>query len=191
MMIYFSRIRSSMMRSRSGLMDMCVISTAVKIRTRKDTWADGPWGTLTIITVRSWRSPVLVWWCVHETALSQTGPNFSWDRPYVTKRGRNSRVYVHELLFPKNKQHLPNELIVSGTNLIRKNRQNRLVVARSLKYLWNIWTAIYRILIKNFIFFKIFVIWFYGNRLTSVTQKYYLMALGCKLFKEHVFSSLV
>lgn len=135
---YFFRTRSSMMRSKSGQMDMCVISTAVKIRTLKDTWADGPWGTLTIITVRSWRSPVLVWWCVHETALSQTGPNFSWDRPSVTKHGRNSRVCSGTFFPPPNKQHLPNELIVSGTNLIRKGRhvlQNRLVVASRL--VWN------------------------------------------------------
>lgn len=160
---YFSRTRSSMMRSKSGQMDMCVISTAVKIRTRKGTWADGPWGTLTIITVRSWRSLVLVWWCVHETALSQTGPNFSWDRPSVTKHGRNSRV-CSWTFFPTNKQHLPNELIVSGTNLIRKNRhisQNRLVVARSLKYLWNIWTANYRILIKKLFFPSFFSFLFF------------------------------
>lgn len=98
---YFFRTRSSMMRSKSGQMDMCVISTAVKIRTHKDTWADGPWGTLTIIIVRSWRSPVLVWWCVHETALSQTGPNFSWDRPSVTKHGRNSRVCSGTFFPPK------------------------------------------------------------------------------------------
>lgn len=157
---FFSRTRSSMMRSRSGRMDMYVISTAVKIRTHKDTWADGPWGTPTIITVRSWRSPVLVWWCVHETALSQTGPNFSWDRPSVTKHDRNNKVRSGN--FSPNNQHLPNELVVLETHLIRTNKHilhYRLVVARSVKYLWNIWIARNRIKKNHFIFCISFSHW--------------------------------
>lgn len=58
----------------------------------RDICLDGQWETLTTTTVRSWRSPVWVWWSVLEAAVCPTALGCSYAQPSVIRPDRNSRV---------------------------------------------------------------------------------------------------
>lgn len=154
-----------MMLFRSGQMVMCVTSTVVKIRMRKDTWADGPWGTRTIITVRSWKSLVLAWWCAHETALFQTDPNFSWDQPSVTKLDRNSRVCSG---FSRHQTR-----ITKGVNRFRKSDKTRYIITKK--------TLSWKKCVVYFLFLEGFSIFEFVFNLTKLVLQITAISVRCAL----------
>lgn len=78
--------------SRSGLIPMWSMSTALMTGMRSGIWAAGPCAIPTTTTPASSRSHALAWWCVATTALQKRVTRSTWDLQSVTKPGRSNNV---------------------------------------------------------------------------------------------------